>query len=170
MLLLLAYNPIPSSPTMNSLPNSAELLNQERTANRAVVEAFFAALEAKDLDRFLAVWADTGRQVMPFAPAGFPQELVGKAAISQQYGSLPENYVSMQFPRTIHDGANPEHFFVEYRGEIVVKATGKPYNNTYIGVFQVQNGQIVQFTEYFNPIVLNEAFGQDLQKNFNTTK
>lgn len=47
----------------------------------------------------------------------------------------------------------------EYRGEIDIAATGRAYNNHYCALFHIRNGQIVLFKEYFNPIILNEAFG-----------
>jgi ketosteroid isomerase-like protein len=138
-----------------------------RRENKAVVENFFARLEAMDIPGFIALWDEAGVQLMPFSPAGFPKELRGRAAIQKQYGGLPENYTGMRFTdRVYHEAIDPEIFIVEYHGEINVKATGKPYNNDYIGVFQVKNGKLVKFTEYFNPIILQESFGADLQKNF----
>ncbi|MBW4607439.1 MAG: hypothetical protein KME22_09495 [Hassallia sp. WJT32-NPBG1] len=50
-------------------------------------------------------------------------------------------------------------FFVEFRGEIEVLATKKPYNNTYAGLFKFRDGQVVLFREYYNPIVFIEAWG-----------
>jgi ketosteroid isomerase-like protein len=137
-----------------------------REANRQVVEDFFAALEAKDLNRFLAVWADDGVQIMPFSPVGFPQRLEGKEAIRNQYGSLPENYRTMRFPREILPMEDPNRFVVRYTGEIELTGGGR-YDNSYVGLFTVRDGRIAEFVEYFNPIVLQEAFGEALQQNFN---
>lgn len=139
----------------------------ERRKNFETVEAFFARLEAIDIEGFIALWDENGVQEMPFSPEGFPKELRGKAAIQNQYGSLPQNYASMKFPRTIHATTNPEIFVVEYQGVIDVKATGKPYNNDYVGIFNVKNGKVLKFVERFNPIILQEAFGESLQRNFN---
>ena len=66
--------------------------------HRASVREFFAALEAMDIPRFLALWAEDGVQEMPFAPAGFPARLEGRAAIARQYGPLPAAYTGMAFP------------------------------------------------------------------------
>jgi hypothetical protein len=51
----------------------------------------------------------------------------------------------------------------------LVKATGRPYNNTYVGRYVIRKGRIVEYDEYFNPLVLLSAFGDAaaLQKNFN---
>jgi hypothetical protein len=139
----------------------------ERARNRAVVERFFAALEAKDLAAFLDVWADDGVQVMPFAPADFPSRLDGKDAIRAQYGSLPDNYRYMRFPREITPMQDPERFVVRYTGQIGL-ASGGRYDNTYVGLFTVADGRVREFVEFFDPVVLQNAFGATLRQNFNT--
>jgi hypothetical protein len=137
-----------------------------RARNRRTVERFFHALEAKDLTAFLDVWADDGVQVMPFAPKNFPSRLEGKAAIRTQYGSLPENYRYMRFPREIAPMQDPERFVVRYTGRIGL-ASGGRYDNTYVGLFTVRAGRVREFVEFFDPVVLQTAFGAALQQNFN---
>ena len=138
----------------------------ERARNRQAVERFFQALEAKDLTAFLDVWAEDGVQVMPFAPQNFPSRLEGKAAIRKQYGSLPANYRYMRFPREITPMQDPERFVVRYTGQIGL-TTGGRYDNTYVGLFLVRDGRVQEFVEFFDPIVLQTAFGAALQQNFN---
>lgn len=133
-----------------------------------VVETFFATLEAMDIGAFLEVWAEDGVQIMPFSPQGFPKRLEGKAAIHDQYRSLPENFASMRFPRTFTATEVPGQILVRYTGEIELKQGGR-YDNTYVGLFTVRDGKIVEFVEYFDPIVLVQAFGIDLQSNFNVS-
>ena len=135
-------------------------------ASRAVVERFFTTLEAKDLPAFRALWAADGVQRMPFAPAGFPTDLVGRQAIARQYGGLPTAFRSMRFPRRLASLADPERVLVEYTGEIA-RADGGRYDNRYIGVFTVRDGRITEFVEYFDPIVLQRAFGSTLGQTFN---
>jgi uncharacterized protein len=136
--------------------------------NRQLIEEFFTRLESMNIEHWLELWDDNGVQEMPYAPEGFPEKLEGKAAIRQQYSSLPKNYDSMQFvDRFVHETSDPAVFIVEYNGIINIKATDKPYNNVYCGVFMVQNNKLVQFKEYFNPMILQAAFGENLQANFN---
>lgn len=138
-----------------------------RNANRKLVSNFFSRLEAFDIPGFVAQFAEDGRQLMPFSPPGFPQQLEGRAAILNQYRGLPENFSTMRFPDlVIHDLADPAKFFVTYRGEIALKAGGR-YDNRYAGLFTIRNGQISEFVEYFDPLVLQKAFGAQLQENFN---
>jgi ketosteroid isomerase-like protein len=139
-----------------------------RARNRAIVRAFFHQLETMDTgERFAALFADDARQVMPFAPEGFPRLLDGRRAILQQYGGLPQSFEYMRFPSLIiRDMASPEEFFATYRGDIKLKAGGK-YDNEYAAHFVVRGGRIAEIREFFDPIVLQKAFGGQLQRTFN---
>lgn len=137
------------------------------TDNRRVVEMFFDRLEAFDIEGFSKLFAPDGRQVMPYSPAGFPSRLEGRQAIYNQCAGMPENFRSMRFvDRTIRETSEPGQFVATWRGEIEL-ASGGRYDNTYIGLFQVRDGKLVQFTEYFNPIVLQQAFGTALESTYN---
>jgi ketosteroid isomerase-like protein len=139
----------------------------ERDRNRELVRSFFGKLEAFDVDGFVALFAPDGRQLMPFAPEGFPTHLDGRDAIANQYRALPQNFASMKFPDLkIVDTAEASMFVATFRGEIALKSGGR-YDNTYLGVFVIRDGHIAEYTEYFNPIVLLNAFGGGLQKSFN---
>jgi ketosteroid isomerase-like protein len=142
-----------------------------RERNRATVRAFFATLEALGSgEQVAALFAEDGRQVMPFAPEGFPKRLDGRAAIARQYGGLPAAYASMRFPGlVVRDLADPDEFLATYRGDIALKAGGK-YDNVYAGHFVVRDGRIVEFTEYFDPIVLQRAFGGRLEGTFSVPR
>lgn len=137
-------------------------------AKQQVVERFFTALEAMDIPAFMQIWAQEGVQVMPLSPKGFPSQLSGAEAIYNQYKSLPEHYSAMQFPRSYHATADSNTLIVQYGG-IIPLADGSNYNNNYVGVFEVVQGKIQRFTEYFDPYLLTKAFGMNLQENFNVT-
>jgi ketosteroid isomerase-like protein len=142
----------------------------ERDRNREVVRAFFAKLEAFDIAGFAELFAPDGRQRMPFSPEGFPDRLDGRAAVFNQYRSMPQSFVSMRFPDlAIVDAADPSTFIATYRGEIRLRSGGD-YNNTYLSVFVIRDGQIAELTEYFNPIVLVQAFGAQLDSTFNVKR
>jgi hypothetical protein len=136
--------------------------------NRKVVEEFFTRLESMNIDRWLELWDEDGVQEMPYSPQGFPKYLKGKAAIQQQYSSLPQNFHSMHFvDHVFHETSDPAVFIVEYKGIIDVKLTNTAYNNVYCGIFTVRDRRLIYFKEYFDPIILQSAFGEKLQENFN---
>ncbi len=111
-------------------------------------------------------WQEGGEQWMPLSPAQFPSSLIGKAAIHNQYKDLPQNFSSMQFHRGLHPTEDPNKVIVEYSGDIELAAGGR-YDNVYAAIVETQDGKVRRFTEYFDPTVLTEAFGLDLQANFN---
>lgn len=126
--------------------------------NRKVVDNFFIALETQKFDLLKDVFAATGKQLNPYAPNGFPKSFDGAAAIYQQYSGLTANFGQMKFPRQIFATEDPNFFFVKFRGEITIKKGGK-YENDYLGTFKLENGKVVEYTEYFNQIVMANAFG-----------
>lgn len=74
----------------------------------------------------------------------------------------------MSFPRKISATDSPNKVIVQYNGIIPLKDGGE-YNNNYIGIFEIKNGKIEKFTEYFDPFILENAFGKKLQENFNVS-
>jgi fermentation-respiration switch protein FrsA (DUF1100 family)/ketosteroid isomerase-like protein len=155
---------------MQNVKNGVSFKTRKVTEeNAAAVENFFTPLEKLDIQSFMKVWADDAKQIMPLAPNGFPGELSGKDAIFNQYKGLPDNFTSMKFPRRISATADPNKVIVQYTGIIPLKSGGE-YNNNYVGIFEIKNGKVKTFTEYFDPFILENAFGKKLQDNFNVSK
>ncbi|KUG09967.1 nuclear transport factor 2 family protein [Solirubrum puertoriconensis] len=147
------------------METQAELLTADTELvqrNKHVVDTFFTALETQQFELLREVFAEHGRQLNPYVPAGFPPSFDGSEAIYRQYSSLPQQFGQMRFPRTIYATDDPNFLFVQFRGEIDIKAGGK-YENDYLGTFRLQDGRIVEYTEYFNPLVMAKAFGIPLQ-------
>jgi Phenazine biosynthesis protein A/B len=69
-----------------------------------------------------------------------------------------QNFGQMKFPREIYATEDPNFFFVKFKGDIEIKAGGK-YENDYMATFKLENGKVVEYTEYFNPIIMAKAFG-----------
>jgi ketosteroid isomerase-like protein len=133
-------------------------MNTSLEENKKVVEAFFVALETQNFALLNQVFAQHGRQLNPYIPEGFPKSFDGREAIYKQYSSLPATFGKMNFPRTIYATENPDFFVVVFKGDIEIKAGGR-YQNDYISTFKLENSQVVEYTEYFNPIVMAKAFG-----------
>ena len=129
-----------------------------RVQNRTVVDGFFVALETSRFAQLKEVFAENGRQLNPYAPPGFPASFDGSEAIYRQYSGLTASFGKMEFPRKIYATEDPDFFFVQFRGKIEIKAGGT-YENDYLGTFRLSNGRIVEYTEYFNQVVMAKAFG-----------
>ena len=130
--------------------------------NRKVVDNFFIALETQKFEMLKEVFASNGRQLNPYSPEGFPKSFDGADAIYKQYSGLTTSFGQMKFPRQIFATEDPNFFFVKFKGEIEIKAGGK-YENDYLGTFKIENGKVIEYTEYFNQIVMAKAFKIDLK-------
>ncbi len=141
--------------------------------HQQIIKDFLRLLEEKDIDAWIKLWADDGVQEMPYSPSNFPSRIEGKTAIYRHYQGLPHAYSRMTFPDlTIYPMLDPSWLLAEYRGEIDIAATGKAYNNRYCALFHLRDAQIVLFREYFNPVILSEAFSDrtSLGSTFNLSK
>ncbi len=144
-----------------------------RDRNQKIVHDFFALLAAKNIKAWIQLWADDGVQEMPYSPPGFPTRIEGKTAIYRHYSSLPDAYSRMAFPDLkTYPMLDPNWLLAEYRGEIDIAATNRAYNNYYCALFHLRDSRIVLFKEYFNPIILSEAFGDtsSLGATFNLSR
>lgn len=130
--------------------------------NRKVVDNFFLALESQKFEMLKEVFAENGKQLNPYSPDGFPKSFDGAEGIYKQYTGLTVNFGQMKFPRQIFATEDPNFFFVKFRGEIEIKAGGR-YENDYIGSFKLENGKVVEYTEYFNQVVMAKAFNISLK-------
>lgn len=151
-----------SQPPKSSRTMQASSSISQSVTNRQTVDNFFVALETQNFDLLNDVFAESGRQLNPYVPEGFPKSFDGRAAIYKQYSSLPAQFSSMKFPRTIYATDDPNFYFVKFKGQIDIKAGGT-YENDYIGTFKLENGKVIEYTEYFNPIVMAKAFGISLK-------
>ncbi|MFY7733571.1 MAG: nuclear transport factor 2 family protein [Bacteroidia bacterium] len=131
-------------------------------SNRKVVDNFFVALETQKFEMLKEVFAENGKQLNPYSPEGFPKSFDGSEGIYKQYSGLTANFGQMRFPRQIFATEDPNFFFVKFKGEIEIKAGGK-YENDYLGTFKLENGKVVEYTEYFNQVVMAKAFNIDLK-------
>jgi uncharacterized protein len=130
--------------------------------NKKVVDNFFVALETQQFDLLKEVFATHGRQLNPYSPDGFPKSFDGAEGIYKQYSGLTANFGQMRFPRKIYATEDPNFFFVVFKGEIEILAGGK-YENDYLGTFRLEDGQVIEYTEYFNQVVMARAFGLELK-------
>lgn len=143
-----------------------------RQTNEQIVRDFLRLLSEKNMAAWIELWTEDAVQEMPFSPSGFPTKVEGREALRKHYSNLPKAYGRMVFPDlVIHSMLDPNWVIAEYRGEIDVLATGRPYNNHYCGLFYLQAGRITLFREYYNPTVMTEAFGDasELARGFSLT-
>jgi uncharacterized protein len=138
-----------------------------RTNNEQTIRDFLRLLSEKNLSAWIDLWTEDAVQDMPFSPPEFPKRLEGKKAIARHYSGLPQAVGNMGFfDLKLYPMQDPDLILAEYRGEIEVLATGRPYNNCYCGLFQLKSHKIALFREYYNPLILREGYGNELTNTF----
>ena len=122
-----------------------------------LVEAYFDAGEALDVDRIVAFFAEDALFELPFAPAGFPGYHEGRDAIAAFLQQFPKYYRRIRLlDRRITPLGDGSGVVAEYRGEWET-SKGRPYNNTYIALIRIREGRITHMREFFNPLVWLES-------------
>lgn len=141
----------------------------KRLKTRLTVRSFLESLESKDMASFAKLWAADAIQEMPYAPDGFPKQVIGSTNIIEHYSGWPSNSGEADFTSEMvfYPMQDPEMVFVEFKGEVHIVPTGRHYSQHYGGLFHVQNGKIKLFREYFNPTPFVYAFGLDENKSIN---
>jgi ketosteroid isomerase-like protein len=116
-----------------------------RKKNIKLIQSFLDLLEQKDLNAWINLWDEDGRQLNPYAPRGFPRTLSGKNTIFHHWSGIPNAYGKIAFTdREIYPTLDPDVIFTEFRGKIEVLKNNKNYNNTYCCRFTFSKGKLVK--------------------------
>ncbi len=112
-----------------------------------------------DIPQWIELFHEDAVFEYPYAPPGYPQEIRGKAAMFERFKDFPKTFQFFEFTDVqMHQTLNPDVLIVEFscRGQILT--TGKPYNQRYISVVQMRDGKIAHYRDYWNPLIVLEAF------------
>jgi uncharacterized protein len=72
--------------------------------------------------------------------------------------------------REIYPTLDPDVIFIEFHGKIEVLKNNKNYNNSYCCRFTFSKGKLLNYVEYFDPIILLESLGDALSDTFGLKK
>jgi ketosteroid isomerase-like protein len=112
------------------------------------------------LDEWAELWAEDGVLEFPFAPAGRRRAYQGKADILA--------YMTHATGRVAADSVEQMRVFpMQDPGMAVVELTIKgrsltnaaPYNQSFVIFFEVQDGKLKHYREYWNPLITIDAIG-----------
>ena len=110
---------------------------------------------------FVEMMAEHGVMEFPYVTANEPVRLHGRKAVRQHLASLAGLIDIDSFhDLVVHPSQTPGVFILQMRCTGRAVATGLPYNQRYISVITVAGGYIVNYLDYWNPLVLAEALGQ----------
>jgi ketosteroid isomerase-like protein len=112
----------------------------------------------RDMDGWYDHLHDDIVMEFPFgACVGLPTRVEGKAACSGVFQTVCDA-VQVQFSNIrVSPMADPNRLVVEYTG--YSEPGGTIYDQTYISVQEYRDGKMILFREYWNAVVVREAFG-----------
>ncbi len=128
------------------------------TATEAMTK-FLDLMVQEDIPGWMELWHEEAVFEYPFAPPGFPQQVIGKQAIFENFKDFPNTIKFFEFTDVrMHSTLDPDTLIVEFacRGRAV--ATGRAYDQRYISVVQMTGGKISRYRDYWNPLILLKAF------------
>lgn len=125
-----------------------------------VIRAAYAALEAGDAVKMLAVCADDVAWIYPGSETLVPVagEFVGRIGIEEFFELLNEDE-SFQV-------ITPKEFLQHGERIIVlghycssIKSTGREYETDFVHIFTLRDGKIIKFQDFFDTAAELEAYG-----------
>src|SRR5262249_2524153 len=104
------------------------------------------------------LFADDIEFETPFAPADRAPRVVGRGPVTDALTRLSSTFEGFVFELdAMYPGADGETIVAEDHSSGTVKRNGKLYGNRYVGIFQVRDGAVARWREYYNPLVLTSA-------------
>jgi len=107
---------------------------------------------------FLDMCADTIVFEFPYAPEGFTERLIGKAALEAYLPTVGDllTIESMSLGR-VFISSNSDAATVEFNCKGYSNETGARYDQDYVSVIDLKDGLITRYRDYWTPIILLNA-------------
>jgi ketosteroid isomerase-like protein len=134
--------------------------NQDDSLDTA--KAFISALSKRDANSALLLLSDGAILEMPFPLAGgenkYGTRRMWGEPLRQYVTGITERNSQIAFNNTVWRKADDGVVILECDGDMVRSKDGKRYQNQYIVLFEVSDGKITLWREYFNPVVAARTF------------
>ena len=129
--------------------------------NIKTIYSLLRFLEQRKIKEYSELFAENGKHVNPYHSGLFPAEISGQKDIYKFIKNTSENFSEIRFPiKEIMTFEDPKKLAVRFFGKLKLKNGSGFYENDYLGIFYFDDqGKILEFHEYFNPITAAKAFG-----------
>jgi ketosteroid isomerase-like protein len=127
--------------------------------SREIVGRLLRAGREMDAETFVGLMAPDGYIEWPYRPPGVPARVQGRTDIHRHLTEAADAFIRFDEYRNVvvHETTDPEVIIAEYEAHGTVVLTDAPFQQMVIAVFRVQNGQILSYRDYINPLPLVEA-------------
>ena len=129
---------------------------ERRRANRATLERVIEALNTADYGAMATLYTEDYVLEMPYEDPE-PVRLEGLGEVATHLGPLLTTFRFTLSLTTVHECLDPDVLIAEYTSDGVVTTTGKPYRNTYIGIWRFRDGRVCGVKEFYNPLLALRA-------------
>jgi hypothetical protein len=127
---------------------------------RALIRRFYDLLAGCEPADWIELWHADGVFEQPFATEGFPTRLEGREAIRRHVEGMDRIFRDFRFlDLEMMATEDPSRFVATLRSDSTVISTERRYANEYVALFHLREGLVYRYREYFNPLVVLDAFG-----------
>lgn len=131
----------------------------------AMIERFYNVQIDKDIDAFAEALHEDIILHTPYAPSSFASTTEGKQKVIDIWQGLFDNFGELLIKNiNIKATSEPGLYFGTWEVDIETP-TGSRYQSINIGTYRVEDGKIIEYIEYFNPLRFAKATGLDLSED-----
>lgn len=128
------------------------------TVNTDIVRKGYEAFGSGDIEALLALFTDDIRWSVPeIENAPFAGSRQGKGSVAEFFKQLSEAEDITRF-EPLEFIAQNDKVVVLGESAATVKDTGRSYETDWVHVFTVRDGQVAEFTEFFDNAAATRAF------------
>ena len=129
-----------------------------------LMNAYIFLLAQNKLDDWIKIWADDAVLEFPYSPKGRQSVYVGKPAILEYHKQTTGKIkITRIVSARIHQLADPNTAISELEIEGSIIGTNAQYDQKYVTFFQMKDGKLWRYREYWNPLITIAAFGGDIK-------
>ena len=126
-----------------------------------LVSRIFDCIGRKDLNPVRGMVHETVEMDLPFQLPGHPRGARGADAVVAYIASIRIFDTFTLHMNSYLALAGDAGLVVRYCSDGITRGTGRPYRNSYAGIFEFNGALLSRWTEFHNPLVFCEAFRLD---------
>lgn len=124
--------------------------------------AYQTLIAQKKWDAWIDLWAEDGVLEFPYAPKGRKARYAGKAEIkAYMSGTAGKVAIDEIADLRVIPAQDPRIAVVEVSVKGRAPNTGARYDQSYVTIFETQDGKLKRYREYWNPLISIDAQGGD---------
>ncbi|PHM45537.1 nuclear transport factor 2 family protein [Xenorhabdus miraniensis] len=116
-------------------------------------------LEAGDARGWCDLFHPDGVLEFPYAPPGWKTRFEGREVIWKHMQKFPEHLTVRFTEVSFYETADPNMAIGEFHGDGFATVTGRKLEQDYISVLWTNNGQIMRYRDFWNPLRHLDALG-----------